>query len=343
MSKTFYLFFSLVVLTALGHAQQPKWFGNLPQEHNMIIGYGSGETREEAFVKARSEIAASINVKVSSEYDQMQRLHNEEFTNEITNKIKEEVDVQLTGVKSLRTAVMDGQHFVALSFDGRSLNVKIRSRLPQDVKLRSLDLKSPYAHTLFASDLRDTVFSDMGYIPDYDIVWNNGAYRLIINNQEFILSSKDIQKFLITQNSEALSIEIMLHTTSGYKRINKIKQGMYFHLNVKHASSGYLTLLSIDEEGKVSVMYENRYVETEKIDTYPDLDDYEGLMTEVLNNQETAIESYMAILCKSRQRFMQFEEMSEQINTNTDALRFPALYKMIDRCDFASVVLKTRR
>jgi len=343
MFRLLFFTISILLVTTNSYAKPPEWFGNLTVENNTVIGYGSGKSRKAAMVNARGDIAASINVKVTSQYNQTQELKNNEYKNEITNKTSEEVDVRLNGLKTLKSTESDGVHYVALSFDARSLTVKLREMFVNGVKFSHIESTNPYAHTLFASELKGAISSGITYTPEYDIVWNNGAYKLIINNNEFFLTANDVQKFLISHKNKVISIDLMHHTRSGYKSIEKIKAGDYFHINVKHASSGYLTLLNIDEEGKVSVMFDNKRVGDVTTETYPNLDEYEGLMTEVLNNKDSAIESYVAVLCSKTKRFLEFKEISESVNTDNNSLRFPALYKKIAGCDFASSLLKTRR
>lgn len=201
---------------------------------------------------------------------------------------------------------------------------------------------NPYAHTYFARELQD-IFPELSAVPDYDVVYVNGIYKLMLDDQEFNLGQNDIEKFLFEYDESSFSVRLLAHTDQGYKRSTRLKEGSYFHLDIKLSAPGYLTLLSIDEEGKVCTMFDNEKVSEEQTKTFPDLELYEGLRTEIISSQKSAIESYVAVLCKEPQRYTHFEELTETVSTNKRAQRFPRLYNDMQSCKYTSIVLKTSR
>ncbi|MGB5964277.1 MAG: LPP20 family lipoprotein [Sulfurimonadaceae bacterium] len=343
MFKTFvFLLVVLVNIASSDESTPPSWMHELNVLDDMIVGYGEGKTMAEAKANARSSIAYDISTKVSDETVKNEHLDNTEFSKTIDMNTRQTADVELTGLNTLRSEKKDGTYYVALEYDGRSLRNKIKSSIVKGKKLKTMESNNPYAHTYFAEELKD-IFPHQSNVPDYDVVYSKGVYKLILADEEFNLGQDDIEDFLFNYDEPSFNLSIVEHTENGYRTSKRLQEGSYFHLDIRLSRTGYLTLLSVDEEGKVSVMFDNEEISSEQTKTFPDLELYEGLRTEILSREMSSMESFVAVLCERPQSYTHFEEITEEVNTNKQSRRFPRLYMDIQSCKFTSMVLKTNR
>lgn len=322
---------------------QPQWMYHLTSSKNKIIGYGEGSSMREAISNAHSDIASSIRVKVNEVYTKEEMLKNSSYTQNINTVSEEEVNIELLGLSTLKSEKIGERFYVALEFDTRSLRNKIMTSIDRGKKLKLISSNNPYRYTIFARELRD-MFAYLKGIPDYGVIFTNGRYKLILDNLEFDVMQEDIEKFFIQYHGDIVKIDLLVLTDQGYKLLKRLKEGTPFYLNIKSSQKGYLSLFSIDEEGKVSVMLENQHVVANQTKVAPDLEKYDGFRTEILNDHKNSIlESYVAVLCKRERDYTRFKIIKDEVNKNRFSKRFPSLYTEIESCEFSSQILQTNR
>ncbi len=331
----------LTSIPLLSSDNYPQWYLSLPNNNdNVYIGYGDGKSMGEARANARSNVASQIKVKINEKYNKSERLVNSTYNKDISRTVNEQIDVELIGLKELKSEKLDGTYYIAVSFDRRSLITKISMSTGIENGLRVMDASSPYLYTEFSKEL-NVVLNFKNKTPKYEVVWLNGTYVLRINNHEFPLLTEDISKFFFVYEDPTILLDIVQHNENGTRVTTRIHEGDYFHLTAHSKKSGFLTLLNIDEEGKVNVMVENHKLQSGMDYTYPDLDLYEGLQTVILDKSNSAIESYLAVLCRNKMNFTKYDTINEDINDNTHANRFPHLYQDVKQCHYTSLILNT--
>ncbi len=342
LTRITFLLMVCVSIACSNESNPPAWMYNLSASDDMKLGYGEGTTMQAAEANARSEIAHSIKVTLTEKYSKTEQLKNDDYSKDIERKIEEEVDIELTGLRTLKSENKDGTYYVALEFDGRSLQKKIKSCISPDKKLKMMSSSNPYSHTFFSKELHK-IFPELSTVPEYDVVYTNGLYKLLLDDKEFNIGQDAIEKFLFDYGDSSFNISLVPHMDDGSQSSSQLKEGTYFHLDIKLSEPGYLSLLSIDEEGKVCMMFDNEKVSEKQTITFPDLELYDGLRTEIISRHISALESYVAVLCKEKQRYTHFEDLGETVNTNKRSQRFPRLYNDIQSCKYTSVVLETNR
>ena len=98
-------------------ARIPKWFSQ-PMPGGKIVGYGEGESLEEAKMKARNELAFMKRVKVSSEYSSSQEFDDFKSFKEIKSRTHQDTDAELSAneYRLYRQEQIDGIWYVGFEY-----------------------------------------------------------------------------------------------------------------------------------------------------------------------------------------------------------------------------------
>jgi hypothetical protein len=304
----------------------PAWYLNLSEQQHEIIGYGSGDSLEEAKTVARNDIAKSLVVHIKSEFKVDEEATEETLSRNIESHINEYTDIVLTDARVIHLKQIGNVFYVALLYENLPLGQKIKKTFTGMV-LPKMSQNSLYRNAFFSTTLK----SLFGYIPEYELFFKNGLYYLHMKDKTFVLKKSDLRLFFFEKQSE----EVSLAASSKYLHTND-----FFHFIITVKKAGYLNLLQVDEEGRVIVHIDNQAVGTNEKSTYPDLKLYDGLQAGIVSSTDQISEQYMAVLCKKRLDFSLFEHASRSFNENDKAMRYPELNKMIGRCSYASSVLR---
>jgi len=310
----------------------PNWYLKNSLNSTIIYGYGSSKILENAKSKAREDIAKIIKVKIQSSFsmttsaNKSSKSNNENFTQQTQSSISEYTDMILTNIKIDKYIQVRDTWFVRMSYINLSTIHQIKKTFTA-TKLKEMDKSNPLINCNFSKSLKVS----LGYIPSYSLFFKNGLFFLNIKEYNFILLDNDIKKFFFSKSNANIKL------TSSKKQL---KIGDYFHFKIINTKNDYVSLIQIDEEGKIIVHFDNL---TAKNMTYPNLTMFEGLQAGILNNNNTAVEMYLAVSCKEKNNFTIFEQVGLNFNENKDAIRFPNLYNTIRKCDYSSIVIRTNR
>jgi hypothetical protein len=337
LSLNFKYIFSLLILLFLAGCTQPdiskntpSWYLHLKADTDEIIGYGSADTLKAAKSIAREDIAKSLYVDIKSAF----KIETKNSTKNVSSSLDEYTDTVLTDAKVLRFEQMDSRFYVALSYENLPLAQKIKKEFAgkklAGKKLDSMSQDDFFYDAMFSKKL----YALFGYIPKYELYFKDGLYYLRISKRSFVLKESDLKYFLFEKNTKKIDIQ----PSSKHLHVRE-----YFHFKILPKESGFISLLEIDEEGRVIVHIDNLKSEANSSLSYPDLEIYNGLEAGIVGKKESITEAYMAVLCRQRADLSLFEHISSAFNTNDKALRYPELVKVVKGCDFSSVVLHVSR
>ena len=123
---------------------------------------------------------------------------------------------------------------------------------------------------------------------------------------------------------------------------NRLTPSQYYHVSVVSKKQGYLSLFQILESGQVSVWLESQKVSPHREVIFPDLDQYEGLVSEIPEGKMQTFDMNIALLCDKPLDSSLYEQISVQHITDTHN-RFNSLLKIMEQCEFTTQRINTRR
>ena len=304
----------------------PSWYTKSPKNNITIYGYGTSVSLKNAKMQAREEIAKSIRVNVRSEYQTMLESKNEVIQKKIKQTISEYTNIVLEDISVDKIEEHDQLWYVRMKYLNLPVVEQIRLAFEKN-KLSKMKICNPLYYSEFSKKLKKV----FGYTPNYIIFYKNGIFFINMYKHNFILDIKQIHQFFFIHENP----DILFHASK-----ENLIAGEYFHFIIDHRKDRYISLLQIDEDGKVIVHFGN--VVSDRI-IYPNLGMYEGLEAGILNNKDKALEMYIVVSCQDRKNFAKYEEVSLDYMINNDALRFPHLFDELNECEYSSLILKTTK
>lgn len=350
MIKILVLFLTLLLIGCGGNTPQPKsniiklsqqnpavslplWYLNIPLNQYEIIGYGSGLSMEEAKTNARNDIAKSILVHIKSEssFDNTVIEENQDFnqTKIMKSNIHEYTNIILSEAKIIKQQKIENKFYVAFSYINLPLDEKVFKEFG-GYKLKPIDKKSIYKYSLFSEMLK----SKFGYIPNYDLIFKNGIYYLDIGNKLFVMQNSDLKLFFFNYSNSNISFRVSN---------NNLKVNDFFHFKISSKENGYMSLIQVDEEGRIIIHIDNKYVNKDNDLTYPNLKIYNGLESGIVDMSNNIQEEYIATICSNKINLSLFEHIGLSYNTNNQALRYPKLNTFMNNCEYSAIILKIKR
>lgn len=331
----------LLILSFQGCKEEPKvsnfqklpsWYFKNSSDSTTIYGYGSSNTLKKAKSNAREDIAKSIKVKINSSLtmtsmsEKSSMLHKELFSQQTKHSISEYTDMILSDIKVDKYIQVNNIWYVRMSYINLPIVEQIKKTFDSK-KLVKMKKHNPLVNCNFSKNLKVS----FGYIPNYTIFFKDAIFFINIQNNNFILSNSDIKQFFFSKLNDNIKL---------YTKNKHLKEGDYFHFSITHTNDNYVSLIQIDELGKIIVHFDN--LKAKQI-TYPNLELFEGLQSGITNNQNSAVEMYLAISCKEKNNFAIFEQVGLNFNEKQNATRFPNLYNLINSCEYSSLIIRTTK
>lgn len=124
----------------------------------------------------------------------------------------------------------------------------------------------------------------------------------------------------------------------------RLKHGSHFFINLAVIQAGYFSLFAVDEGGQVQSLIDEQYIEPKSI-TFPEPNDYDGLISEVVNLQDLFTQDYyVAALCeKSDYNRFASEIATKQYSHTTNNYLFGQVIQSYQDCQLSTQVLVTYR
>ena len=332
MIKILFLFLTLVFIGCKDNPTPannfPSWYFKIPLHQYEIIGYGSGLSMEEAKTNARSDISKSLIVTIKSELNLKHAVKEQgnDFneTKQFQSNISEYTNIILADAKLQRYQKINDTFYVAVSYINLPLDEKVYLHV-KGKKLKPLSKTSIYHFTLFSEQLK-TKFT---YIPDYSLIFKDGLYYVNISNKLFVIKNSDLPLFFVSKENKNIDFWV----SSKY-----LKDRDFFHFNIQSKLNGYISLLQVDEEGRVIVHLDNVENTSSRKFTYPNLELYNGLEAGIINEKSNVQENYILAICSKKLNLSNYEHISLKYNNNKNSLRFPTLERSIKRCEYSAII-----
>ena len=136
--KRLYFFFLFCIGVGVC-ATPPKWFIQ-NQNHDMLIGLGSGSDINQAKNNALNDLASLIRVDVDSTFSLKQERQNIALNERATSELQLKVaDVELVGVEVLNAEAIDGIYYVKMGIRKDLFLSQIHQKLERILEKVSLD------------------------------------------------------------------------------------------------------------------------------------------------------------------------------------------------------------
>ena len=306
----------------------PDWFLHLPAKQDEVIGYGVAATLEQATLKAKQDIAQTLQTRILSESVDEQRLHRGEYSQDIRTRVREQTDVIISEVVSLRKEHRDGHWYVALKYENLPLWKKVgkkRGDRPcrQDKQNRYL------RRTPLVVSLNEALKCAL----DYRVARRHGLWHLDFDEGTVALSPLDFEKLMVP--CEAIAIALLSSKS-------RLVEGEAFSFRLQPNQDGYASLFNVYENGEVFVLLSNRPARERKEIVFPESSENKELFAGLAEPGRPAYDMYVAVLTDKEISFTRFQEAGNKVERGEIHFKFDELLELMNRYPFATVLLRTK-
>jgi hypothetical protein len=303
----------------------PEWFYNIKvKSSSVIIGYGSDKSLAVAKQHAMEDISKTISVNVQSDFSMNKSSGAEGYSKSIDQSINTSTQVNLTGVEFIKSKKIDELWYVAAKYDNSPLETKIKNSVAKDT---DDEIQNTYlAKTPLIKKINEEVSKNL----DYDIIRKDKMWNIKYNNHIFPLNQD--QFYDLFTNVKTKQLELKPNQKS-YNRYDK----MYF--DIKNQGIGYMSLLYVEHNGKVGVLFSNEKVSGSF--RYPSQDDEDSF--EIANPYHQNIyELYVAIYSQTELDLSIFENVANEYLDET-SYNFDTLVDILDGERFSTYRIKIKK
>jgi len=284
----------------------PLWYHNIKEtKPNHYIGYGSGGNESEAKQGALSDIASQILTKIDTTSTQNKSQSDGKYKNDFEVKSIQNSKVNLSDFEVVKLSEEDGKYFVAIEYENISTIERFAKKIQANLRTKSLQsspkTNSFLQNTLFGKKLAELLGTGI----DFELVRQNQAWFVRYQNAMQHIDKSDFEILFMTFPNEKLEINID-------KKGDILYDGEEFFFQIKSKEDGFVTLLSLYEDGTVSVLLKNIPLKKEILTTLPDQNSDIVPVAGILEVGKATFDMYVAIWTPKKGSFERFADASDE-------------------------------
>jgi hypothetical protein len=325
---------SLVLLTLFLsqlHAQMPEWFATQryqPQKANVFVGYGLAKTLSQARSQAQEDIASQLQISVDASVSSQSKRLDEGESQNLQMSLKVQSYAVLSDIQTLKVEESEGMFYVVLSYE----NLDVITKLSQQVKQLECEPqeKNPY---LLQTPLYKSIAKHFGCRPHVALKRKDRVWYLKHQHALVSLSPSDLEELFVSMPGNVLNFTSTQRT---------LYEGDSFSFTLLSNQQGYVTILSVYENGIVTVLSPSRTLGAKQMRQIPDAKDALYFEAGVINEGEDTYDLYVAIYTKKPLNTSRFEYADEELAQSESAYKFDELIELMAEHPFSTVFLRTK-
>jgi hypothetical protein len=322
----FLIAFLLIGCNAPKPQVYPQWYKNRELRTAIkyeIIGYGQGKTLREAEAIAKEDIAQTLISKVNSNFTL--RLNDSNTTENFKKASLEVVSkLNLRNVINIKQEYMDGIFYVALKYKNLDLAYRIKTAVDN---MQCGDRQVTY---LSQSPLIQKITASIGCNLDFKLDRRNEAWYLKYKEYLFLLSDDEFEKLYFTKTNKNFE----------FKANKKVLiDGDSFYFSISSKKSGYITLLTVYENGIVTLLQPSIPIKN-KIQI-PTEDNQNYFEAALVKDGFDTYDLYVALYTEEPLDMSRFEYASEELSKSELSHKYDELMEVMNQVEYSTIFLRT--
>ena len=267
----------------------------------VYTGQGNGSTQSEAKQNALKDISEQISVSIDTETKQDKKLIDGKYSKDIVISTSQSSNTNIVGYELISMNFKDGIYTTKLQYENIPSLDKFAKKVPYSKK-----------------DILKSIKKDFGYSLGMELIRKDKKWYIKYKDDMQILDNKDFARFFKTTPNENLIINTN-------KRNNILYEDDEFYFELTSSKKGYISILTVYEDGTVSVMMKNIKVEANTKENLPDKD-FEAIpQAGLLEKGKDTFDMYVAVLSPKKLILDQFavadgEQVEDERYKNFDQL-----------------------
>ena len=329
MIRFFWLLFFTNTLFLMA---QPSWYYTLPKASAFtFIGYGQAVSEKEAKALALEDIAMQLSVKVDGSFSQETRVNGSKAHKELKSLNQQKSHADIRDYKLLKLVFDKGIYYVAVAYENISsfdkFVRKVKKLLP-----KVSEKQNPYlSHTSIAKRLKRALGVDI----DFNLQRKDGLWSLSYKGLLVALDRRDFESFYKTIENQ----KVILSTS---KKDNRLFEGDVFHFKLRAKKSGYVSVLTIYEDGTVVTLVKNMPLKSDITKMIPDKDYESEFKAALIKKGVETFDQYVAIWSAKPLILDSFADADEELITHERYKNFDTLIDFLDDKTFVTLKVVTK-
>ncbi|MBI3874354.1 MAG: hypothetical protein HY307_05065, partial [Arcobacter sp.] len=191
--------------------------------------------------------------------------------------------------------------------------------------------KSYIAKTYIANELKNRLLFDV----DFVLLRKDKKWYLKYQDTLQVIDKNDFEKFFTNINNDNITIKTN-------KKTNILHDGDEFYFELNSKIDGFITILSVYEDGTVTALYKNIPLKKEKIEYIPNKEFESVLEAGILEKGSETFDMYVAIVSKNKVQFDRFGTANEDVERNERYKNFDELIGFLEDKTFATLKVITK-
>lgn len=310
----------------------PSWFFKLEAtKANSYIGYGSGIDITLAKQEALTDISSQISVSVDSTVRQDEKLEDGKFTSTHNFSSLQTSKAILNDYKVLKMEFTEGSYFIAIEYENIPSLDKFVNKVASLAPKEALTLNTYLQHTGVAKKLKKALHRELGF----ELVRKDSKWFIKHDSVLVALSKREFALFFSSVENKNLSI-------STNKKRNILYEDDKFYFNVKTTQKGYVSIISVYEDGTVSTLMRNIKCEKNSNQKLPD-EEFETIpQAGLMHKGIETFDLYVLVFSKKKLHFESFAYADDELISEEKYKNFDTLIEFLADKEFATLKVVTK-
>lgn len=300
------------------HHTTPAWYEerNLEKALFSTIGYGTGKDMIAALKEARFDISSQLSIDVTSSMDINTTVKNGKLDKTATLLTSTKTEVKLHKTEVLQSEKVADSFFIAVSF----------TKLPTT--------KCPKRQNRYLQKIPLIQKANSLTSCQYD-------YALDRNNNNWYLSYKDISQKLTGKKFDDMFMSVKDKNLTFSTLRKSYYEDEAFSFTLKSTQSGYISIVSVYEDGRTALLLDNQRVTSDKELHFPSLESGQSLIAGLIEPGIATKDLYFALYSKEPITLSRFQEQEEDL-VGSKEYRFGELIKLSEDYTFSTILVRTK-
>ena len=307
----------------------PLWFGNLEKtKPYLYIGYGVANSLPQAKREALNDISSQIFVKIDSSFKDEIEDKDGVVTTLSKSSSQQKSNSTLNDYKLLKMEFQDGKYFIAIEYE----NIPSLDKFIGKIKDAKTEKQNSYLkNSLVAKNLKKSLKVNI----DFKLHRQDKKWFIQYNSILQPLDTKDFLKFFTYIKNPLLEIKLD-------KKQNILYDGDEFFFKVKSLKKGFISIITVYEDGTVATLVKNIAVEKGSLENIPDKDFETIPEAGILEEGVESIDLYILLYSQKKLRFDSFTDADDEVITEEKYKNFDELIEFIDDKSYATLKVVTK-
>ena len=328
-----YIFLALTLSLSL--YANPIWYHNLPaSKANSYVGFGSGVDEFHAKQEAFNDISSQISVEIDTSMTKRQKLEGDNFQTSEEFVGSQRSNAVLYDYVLRKSEYSDGKYFVAIEYENIPSLDKFVNKISDTYMLETLKNEKQNSY-IKATPIAKKLYKKLGKNINFSLLRKDKKWYIGYKKVLQILDPKDFGRFFATIRAKGLEINTN-------KKRNILYNEDMFYFKVKSAKKGYLSILTVYEDGTVSTLMRNIHVNANTLTNLPD-EEFESIpQAGLMKRGIETYDLYVLLYSKKKTVFDSFAYADEELIDEEKYKNFDELIEFINNRKYTTLKVVTK-